>query len=159
VDDQVQDVIAIYNREKDLIYLPQIQPTHEVMTQSRPKLKPMCDLFILNTSPTLWPWWWRKSNKKMKQLLCLRWSRLAWSKQRGPISNCQSTGSRSETEVHQNWWCVQGLVMMSQFLPGLGTHWRWKTSQAEQPWRWWAQHAAYEESDRNSRITPSRLPT
>jgi hypothetical protein len=52
VDDQVQDMIAIHNRENELIYLPQIQPTDETTAQSRQKLKPTCDLFILNTSPT-----------------------------------------------------------------------------------------------------------
>jgi hypothetical protein len=40
-----------------------------------------------------WLWWWRKSNKKMKQLLCQRWSCSAWSEQRGSIDNCQSAGS------------------------------------------------------------------
>jgi hypothetical protein len=30
------------------------------------------EIFLLNTSPTSWLWWWRKSNKKMKQLLYRR---------------------------------------------------------------------------------------
>jgi hypothetical protein len=46
VDDQVHDMITIYNRENELIYLLQIQPTEETRTQSRQKLKPLCDLFI-----------------------------------------------------------------------------------------------------------------
>jgi hypothetical protein len=46
VDDQVQDVITICNREKELVYLPQIQPTNETTAQSRQKLKPTCDLFL-----------------------------------------------------------------------------------------------------------------
>jgi hypothetical protein len=46
VDDQVQDMITIYDGEKELIYLPQIQSIDEMKTQSRQKFKPMCDLFI-----------------------------------------------------------------------------------------------------------------
>jgi hypothetical protein len=46
MNDQVQDALAIYNRGKELIYLPQIQPTDETTTRSRQKWKPICDLFI-----------------------------------------------------------------------------------------------------------------
>jgi hypothetical protein len=91
VDDQVQDVIAIYNWEKELIYLPQIQPTNETATQSRQKLKPTWSVYIDNLpNPVTLV---MKSNKKMKQLLCWRWSRSTWSEQRGPIGDCQSTSS------------------------------------------------------------------
>jgi hypothetical protein len=57
VDDQVQDVITIYDGENELVYLPQIQSTDETKTQSRQKLKQMCDL-LLNTS----------SRQKLKQM-------------------------------------------------------------------------------------------
>jgi hypothetical protein len=46
VDNEVQEAITIYDGEKEFIYLPQIQPTNETTTQSRQKLKPICDLFI-----------------------------------------------------------------------------------------------------------------
>jgi hypothetical protein len=46
VDDQVYDMITIYNTENELIYLLQIHPTDQTRTQSRQKLKPLCDLFI-----------------------------------------------------------------------------------------------------------------
>jgi hypothetical protein len=59
--------------------------------------------------------------------------------------------ARSKIEVCQDWWYVQELVTIPQFLSGLRAHWRWKTNQTKQPWRWWTQHAAYEESDRNSK--------
>jgi hypothetical protein len=52
----------------------------------------------LNTTPTLWYQWRRMSNKKMKQLFYKKWSQSAWSKQRCPISDCQSVGSPIENQ-------------------------------------------------------------
>jgi hypothetical protein len=51
------------------------------------------DIFMLNTSSTMWHQWGRMPNKKMKQQFYQKWSWLAWSGQRRSIGACQFTGS------------------------------------------------------------------
>jgi hypothetical protein len=50
---------------------------------------------------------WRKSNKKMKQLLCRSWSWSAWSEQRGLIGDCQLAGRSIRNQSSS------GLIMCS----------------------------------------------
>jgi hypothetical protein len=64
--------------------------------------------------------------------------------------------ARSGTEVHKDWWHIQELVMISQFSRGGVTKDEGSTKQ-NSTWRCWLQQGSYEESNRNSRITPSRM--
>jgi hypothetical protein len=65
--------------------------------------------------------------------------------------------ARSRTEVHQDWWCVQGLVIISQFFLNQGPTKDEGSTKQNITWRCWAQQAVYEESDRNYWITHSRI--
>jgi hypothetical protein len=132
--------------------------TDEIPSYTRQKLKPYGDLFILNTSSTSWHQWRRKPNMKIKQLFYQKWSWSACSELRHPISDRQSTGSPIG---NQN---LSGLMMCSWasydtliFFLNQGSTEDQRSGSQNSPWRYWAQQVAYEESDRNSRITPSRI--
>jgi hypothetical protein len=94
-------------------------------------------------------WTWRWSNYSIKSEV----------DQLGPNRGVRSVivnppVAQSGTEVPQVWWRVQGLVTT----PRRPTEDQ-RPNRQDNPWRCWAQQAAYEESDRNSRIAPSRIST